>query len=59
MAAARSACRLVDQLEEAGILGPDAGGASGREVLTPQSAPRITGGGDGADAGEQDFKFWM
>ena len=53
------ASRLVDQLEEAGILGPDAGGTSGREVLTPQSAPRIIGGGDGADAGDQDFKFWM
>ncbi|MEZ4712220.1 MAG: DNA translocase FtsK 4TM domain-containing protein [Caldilineaceae bacterium] len=54
------ASRLVDQMEEAGILGPDAGGTAGREVLTPKSAPRIIGeGGANSSAGDQDFKFWM
>ncbi|MEZ4662676.1 MAG: DNA translocase FtsK 4TM domain-containing protein [Caldilineaceae bacterium] len=49
------ASRLVDQLEEAGILGPDVGNGAGREVLTPRSTPRIIGG----DGGDQDFKVWM
>jgi S-DNA-T family DNA segregation ATPase FtsK/SpoIIIE len=52
------ASRLVDQLEEAGILGPDLGGNQGRAVLidppgtdnaSPPSAaprPRIIGGAD-------------
>ena len=44
------ASRLVDQLEEAGILGPDQGGSQGRKVLAaepkPTSTPRIIGGDD-------------
>jgi S-DNA-T family DNA segregation ATPase FtsK/SpoIIIE len=51
------ASRLVDQLEEAGILGPDLGGNQGRAVLAveeesvPQSgpAPHIIGGVDDED----------
>jgi hypothetical protein len=33
------AARLVDQLEEANILGPDQGGTLGREVLVANGAP--------------------
>ena len=48
------ASRLVDQLEEAGILGGDLGGNHGRAVLVgdddqpapPGPAPRIIGGAD-------------
>jgi S-DNA-T family DNA segregation ATPase FtsK/SpoIIIE len=40
------AARLVDQLEQAGVLGPDLGGGRGREYLTdaeqPAAAPRQT-----------------
>jgi S-DNA-T family DNA segregation ATPase FtsK/SpoIIIE len=37
------ASRLVDQMEETGVLGPDQGGNHGRAVLTP-NAPGITPG---------------
>ena len=59
------ASRLVDQLEEAGILGPDQGGTKGRPLLIPgnkpessqpspanppeQPPPRIIGGTAGSD----------
>ncbi|MBX3010309.1 MAG: hypothetical protein KF832_02335 [Caldilineaceae bacterium] len=62
------AARLVDQLEEAGILGPDQGGATGREVLgqplnddiadDEPLKPRIIGGaGDDDDAPPP--RIWM
>jgi DNA segregation ATPase FtsK/SpoIIIE, S-DNA-T family len=58
--------RLVDQLEEAGILGPDLGGNQGRRVLisakrTSQTAdaPHIIGGEDDADRDMQSPRVWM
>jgi len=60
------ASRLVDQLEEAGILGPDQGGAAGREVLIDEPEdddadtplkPRIIGGDDESDATRP--RVWM
>lgn len=54
------ASRLVEQLEEAGILGPDQGGNLGREVLdhTPVQdeslQPRIIGGDD-----DETPRIWM
>ena len=38
------ASRLVDDLEEAGILGPDQGGSRGREVLVGGSGGRSQAG---------------
>ncbi|MEX1021187.1 MAG: DNA translocase FtsK 4TM domain-containing protein [Litorilinea sp.] len=40
--------RLVDQLEEAGVLGPDLGGSQGRQVLTGQTPnqPEPSAGAD-------------
>lgn len=65
------ASRLVDQLEEAGILGPDQGGAAGREVIGreltdddhEESAgdalqPRIIGG-DEDDSSPGKPRVWM
>jgi len=37
------ASRLVDQLEEAGILGPDQGGAAGRELMIDDPAEEAVG----------------
>lgn len=60
--------RLVDQLEEAGILGPEQGGAAGREVLIdePEQAeqgeqlkPRIIGGEGDDDPGATRPRVWM
>ncbi|MEZ4734734.1 MAG: DNA translocase FtsK [Caldilineaceae bacterium] len=59
------ASRLVDQLEDAGILGPDQGGAAGREVLVDEPEddpdaplkPRIIGGDDESDAARP--RVWM
>jgi S-DNA-T family DNA segregation ATPase FtsK/SpoIIIE len=55
------AARLVDQLEEAGILGPEQSGAQGRELLTahttrPSTTPHIIGEApaDPDDAGATD-----
>ncbi|MCC6168083.1 MAG: DNA translocase FtsK 4TM domain-containing protein [Caldilineaceae bacterium] len=60
------ASRLVDQLEEAGVLGPDLGGNQGRAVLIesaaeagapPSSAmprPRIIGGAGDGEEGSED-----
>jgi len=59
------ASRLVDQLEEAGILGPDQGGAAGREVRRDETAhaepsdqvqPRIIGDDDNDNARP---RVWM
>ncbi len=36
------ASRLVEQLEAAGVLGPDQGGTQGRQVLAPGDAPAAT-----------------
>jgi S-DNA-T family DNA segregation ATPase FtsK/SpoIIIE len=54
------ASRLVEQLEAAGILGPDQGGSQGRAYLGPVDAaddagppPRIIGDDDGA------HQVWM
>ena len=62
------AARLVEQLEETGILGPDQGGTLGRSVLSgaadelaePPLAPRIIGDDD-QSASDPDAKphFWM
>jgi S-DNA-T family DNA segregation ATPase FtsK/SpoIIIE len=65
------ASRLVDQLEEAGILGPDQGGATGREVIGRELTdnedeeapseplqPRIIGGGDD-EGGSSKPRVWM
>lgn len=64
------ASRLVDQLEEAGILGPDQGGASGREVIGRELTddeeeapseplqPRIIGGEDD-EGGNTKPRVWM
>lgn len=61
------ASRLVDQLEEAGILGPDQGGAAGREVLGNEREqeengeplkPRIIGGEDD-DSSATRPGIWM
>jgi S-DNA-T family DNA segregation ATPase FtsK/SpoIIIE len=64
------ASRLVDQLEEAGVLGPDQGGAAGREVmgreLTDEEEetageplqPRIIGG-EGDDGASGPTHIWM
>ena len=56
------ASRLVEQLEEAGVLGPDLGGNLGRELLAPRPAaepedrpPRIVGGRDDHDTP----RVWM
>lgn len=64
------ASRLVDQLEEAGILGPDQGGAAGREVIGRELTdaddeeavgdalqPRIIGGDDESSPGKP--RVWM
>lgn len=59
--------RLIDQLEEAGVLGPDQGGNLGRPLLNPpnQSSsspqsppPRIIGGDDDGDGGVRP-RVWM
>lgn len=60
--------RLVDQLEEAGILGPDQGGSTGREVIgyAQEAAeasgdtlqPRIIGGEDDDDSATKP-RVWM
>jgi S-DNA-T family DNA segregation ATPase FtsK/SpoIIIE len=65
------ASRLVDQLEEAGVLGPDQGGAAGREVIGRELTdnedeeapseplqPRIIGGGDD-EGGSSKPRVWM
>ncbi len=58
------ASRLVEQLEEAGILGPDQGGSLGREYLGPERAneaggpaatPRIIG----SDDENGSYQVWM
>ena len=57
--------RLVDQMEEAGILGPDLGNGQGREVLVGNQnqslpelkPPRIIGGEDGGS--EPPTRVWM
>ncbi len=61
------AARLVDQLEAAGILGPDQGASRGRDFLTPRqenspaaSIPgntKVTGKNDDEDAGRP--QIWM
>ncbi|MCB0047506.1 MAG: DNA translocase FtsK 4TM domain-containing protein [Caldilineaceae bacterium] len=51
------AARLVEQLEEAGILGPDLGGSQGREYLGESqsgSRPHIIGGDD-----SDSYQVWM
>ncbi|MEZ4868437.1 MAG: DNA translocase FtsK [Caldilineaceae bacterium] len=58
------ASRLVDQLEEAGILGPDQGGSMGREVLGLDNdeealKPRIIGGEDSDDDLSARTRVWM
>jgi S-DNA-T family DNA segregation ATPase FtsK/SpoIIIE len=64
------ASRLVDQLEEAGILGPDQGGAAGREVIGRELTddeedasseplqPRIIGG-EGDVGASGPTRIWM
>jgi len=64
------ASRLVDQLEEAGILGPDQGGAAGREVIGRELTddeeeapgeplqPRIIGGEDDEGSNTKP-RVWM
>lgn len=58
--------RLVDQLEEAGVLGPDLGGNQGRQVLietdtdAPQpDVPHIVGGSTDDDSSTQSPRVWM
>jgi DNA segregation ATPase FtsK/SpoIIIE, S-DNA-T family len=60
------AARLVDQLEEAGVLGPDQGASRGREILPgeaptagspPSTKPRIIGGEE--DEGATPPRIWM
>jgi S-DNA-T family DNA segregation ATPase FtsK/SpoIIIE len=68
------ASRLVEQLEDAGVLGPDLGGGHGREVLPDQNPPPMpppsigspsTGGaqprivGSAPDAPPQQPRVWM
>ncbi len=59
------ASRLVEQLEEAGVLGPDLGGNQGRELLMNDDAelretPHIIGGDYGEDDPEpQSPRVWM
>jgi S-DNA-T family DNA segregation ATPase FtsK/SpoIIIE len=63
------AARLVEQLEEAGILGPAESGTTGRAVLTLAAGsapaapltPRIIGDDDepAVDAGSQPTNIWM
>lgn len=54
------ASRLVDQLEEAGILGPDQGGSQGRQLLVGGEqetlTPRVIGGDT---ENEESPRIWM
>ena len=58
------AARIVEQLEEARILGPDPGGAQGREVLdygpnrVSDGKPRIIGGGSGGEDDAAKPRVW-
>jgi len=61
------AARLVDQLEEAGVLGPDQGASRGREFLpggeedagaAPSSAPHIIGD-EPDDGASPPSRIWM
>lgn len=62
------AARLVEQLEEAGILGPDAGGTAGRPLLTgappdmaepPRSDPDEDAEDDAGDIDSGSTRVWM
>jgi S-DNA-T family DNA segregation ATPase FtsK/SpoIIIE len=49
------ASRLIDELEEAGILGPDRGGSQGRELLIPKAdEPAAADEGSAASARRRD-----
>ena len=55
----------MEQLEEARILGPDPGGAQGREVLdygpnrVSDGKPRIIGGGSGGEDDAAKPRVWF